>query len=219
MPKTHTSSAPEFQACRRRSGWPMPASRSMSTRPPSRPAAVAVPYFDAATNLTIDTAIICCCRAIVMHSPMRGRSAPKPGWSGRSMPSFVVDLTTGQRWQLDLGDGRCRCGYSMSPAVCPTRACADYLALAPLIWQQRASRSRYHPVPGTLYQRLVQPLLLAALNVDPPEGSAGLAGAVVRETLLAGAGLPAADRTGRPERGAGRTRDHAAAGEGRRGSV
>jgi squalene-associated FAD-dependent desaturase len=33
---------------------------------------------------------------------------------------------------------------------------------------------------------LVQPLLLAALNVDPPEGSAGLAGAIVRETLLAG---------------------------------
>jgi squalene-associated FAD-dependent desaturase len=32
----------------------------------------------------------------------------------------------------------------------------------------------------------VQPLLLAALNVDPPEGSAGLAGAIVRETLLAG---------------------------------
>ena len=29
-------------------------------------------------------------------------------------------------------------------------------------------------------------MLLAALNVDPPEGSAGLAGAVVRETLLAG---------------------------------
>src|SRR5256884_4829219 len=39
---------------------------------------------------------------------------------------------------------------------------------------------------GPLYQRLVQPLLLAALNVDPPLGSAGLAGAVVRETLLAG---------------------------------
>jgi squalene-associated FAD-dependent desaturase len=42
------------------------------------------------------------------------------------------------------------------------------------------------PCDGTLYQRLVQPLLLAALNVDPPEGSAGLAGAIVRETLLAG---------------------------------
>src|ERR671938_185085 len=42
------------------------------------------------------------------------------------------------------------------------------------------------PCKGTLYDRLVQPLLLAALNVDPPEGSAGLAGAIVRETLLAG---------------------------------
>src|SRR5258707_923363 len=42
------------------------------------------------------------------------------------------------------------------------------------------------PCDGIMYQRLVQPLLLAALNVDPPEGSAGLAGAIVRETLLAG---------------------------------
>src|SRR6202012_3971006 len=42
------------------------------------------------------------------------------------------------------------------------------------------------PCQGILYDRLVQPLLLAALNVDPPKGSAGLAGAIVRETLLAG---------------------------------
>ena len=57
----------------------------------------------------------------------------------------------------------------------------------PLIW---SSPSRLVgdaiPCEGVLYQRLVQPLLLAALNVDPPEGSAGLAGAIVRETLLAG---------------------------------
>jgi squalene-associated FAD-dependent desaturase len=63
----------------------------------------------------------------------------------------------------------------------------DYLALMPLIW---AAQSKLVgdaiPCDGMLYQRLVQPLLLAALNVDPPEGSAGLAGAVVRETLLAG---------------------------------
>src|SRR5262249_56518713 len=45
---------------------------------------------------------------------------------------------------------------------------------------------KWIPGEGTLSQRLVQPLLLAALNVDPPEGSAGLAGAIVRETLLAG---------------------------------
>ena len=42
------------------------------------------------------------------------------------------------------------------------------------------------PAKARCIDRLVQPLLLAALNVDPPEGSAGLAGAIVRETLLAG---------------------------------
>src|SRR6516165_10353128 len=57
----------------------------------------------------------------------------------------------------------------------------------PLIWAARGRRvDETIRCDGALYQRLVQPLLLAALNLDPPEGSAGLAGAVVRETLLAG---------------------------------
>jgi squalene-associated FAD-dependent desaturase len=63
----------------------------------------------------------------------------------------------------------------------------DYLKLAPLIWASEDTLvGKSIPCEGPLYQRLVQPLLLAALNVDPPEGSAGLAGAIVRETLLAG---------------------------------
>jgi squalene-associated FAD-dependent desaturase len=39
---------------------------------------------------------------------------------------------------------------------------------------------------GTLYERLWRPLLLAALNTEPPKASAALAGAVVRETLARG---------------------------------
>jgi hydroxysqualene dehydroxylase len=39
---------------------------------------------------------------------------------------------------------------------------------------------------GVLYKRLVEPLLLAALNIDPPQGAARLAAAVIRETLAAG---------------------------------
>lgn len=39
---------------------------------------------------------------------------------------------------------------------------------------------------GPLYDRLVQPLLLAALNVDPEEGSAKLAGSILRESIGAG---------------------------------
>src|SRR5581483_11490682 len=56
-----------------------------------------------------------------------------------------------------------------------------------LAWARESQRiDQVVACEGTLYRRLVQPLLLAALNLDPPEGSAGLAGAIVRETLLAG---------------------------------
>src|SRR5207302_4191565 len=98
-----------------------------------------------------------------------------------------VDLATGQRWQLDLGDSRLSLWVFDEARRVPDTALSDYLALMPLIL---ASTSKLVgdaiPCKGVLYDRLVQPLLLAALNVDPPEGSAGLAGAVVRETLLAG---------------------------------
>jgi squalene-associated FAD-dependent desaturase len=42
------------------------------------------------------------------------------------------------------------------------------------------------PCRGPLYDRLLRPVLLAALNTEPREASAELAGAVVRETLTAG---------------------------------
>ena len=95
--------------------------------------------------------------------------------------------TTGQRWQLDLGDGRLPLWVFDESRRVPDTSAADYLALAPLIWAGTDKLvGDAIPCDGTLYERLVQPLLLAALNVDPPEGSAGLAGAIVRETLLAG---------------------------------
>jgi len=42
------------------------------------------------------------------------------------------------------------------------------------------------PANGVVYDRLVEPLIVAALNTDPSEGSAALAAAVIRETLAAG---------------------------------
>ncbi len=112
-------------------------------------------YFDAATNLTIDNGnhlLLSGNRHALAYARSIGTEAGLVGPKRAQFP--FVDISTGQRWQLDLGDGRL-----LGNAI---------------------------PCDGTLYQRLVQPLLLAALNVDPPEGSAGLAGAIVRETLLAG---------------------------------
>ena len=124
---------------------------------------------------------------------MPGRSAPRRGWSGRSARNSRSSIsTTGQRWQLDLGESRLPLWIFDEARRVPDTGVLDYLALMPLIW---AAQSKLVgdaiPCEGTLYQRLVQPLLLAALNVDPPEGSAGLAGAVVRGNAAGGRRRPA----------------------------
>ena len=63
----------------------------------------------------------------------------------------------------------------------------DYLSLLNCCARRRAPRSAtVMTCKGPLYDRLIGPFLLAALNTEPPEGSAALAAAVIRETLLAG---------------------------------
>jgi squalene-associated FAD-dependent desaturase len=145
-------------------------------------------YFDAATNLTIDNG-----NHLLLsgnhHALAYARSiGTEAGLVGPKAAQFAfVDITTGQRWLLDLGDGKLPLWVFDDDRRVPDTGVLDYLALAPLVWAStRKKIGDTIRCEGTLYQRLVQPLLLAALNVDPPEGSAGLAGAIVRETLLAG---------------------------------
>jgi squalene-associated FAD-dependent desaturase len=145
-------------------------------------------YFDAATNLTIDNGnhlLLSGNRHAIAYAKSIGTEAGLVGPARAQFP--FVDLSTGQRWQLDLGDGRLPLWVFDEARRVPDTGLLDYLALMPLIWAGPGSLvGKTIPCEGILYQRLVQPLLLAALNVDPPEGSAGLAGAIVRETLLAG---------------------------------
>jgi squalene-associated FAD-dependent desaturase len=145
-------------------------------------------YFDAATNLTIDNGnhlLLSGNRHAMAYARSIGTEAGLVGPKRAQFP--FVDLSTGQRWQLDLGDSRLPLWVFDEARRVPDTGLLDYLALIPLIWAGADKLvGSAIPCDGTLYQRLVQPLLLAALNVDPPEGSAGLAGAVVRETLLAG---------------------------------
>ncbi|MGM4928843.1 hydroxysqualene dehydroxylase HpnE [Tardiphaga sp. 619_E2_N8_5] len=145
-------------------------------------------YFDAQTQLQIDNGnhlVLSGNSHVVAYAKSIGTEA---GLVGPQRAQFAfADAKTGKRWQLDLGDGKIPTWLFDKTRRVPDTSVADYLALSPLIW---SSNSRLVGdairCEGVLYDRLVQPLLLAALNVDPPEGSAGLAGAIVRETLLAG---------------------------------
>src|SRR6478672_587044 len=145
-------------------------------------------YFDAATNLTIDNGnhlLLSGNRHALAYARSIGAEAGLAGPKRAQFP--FVDLGTGKRWQLDLGDSRLPLWVFDEARRVPDTGLLDYLALMPLIWAAPGKLvGDAIRCEGTLYQRLVQPLLLAALNVDPPQGSAGLAGAVVRETLLAG---------------------------------
>jgi squalene-associated FAD-dependent desaturase len=145
-------------------------------------------YFDAQTNLTIDNGnhlLLSGNRHALAYAKSIGTEAGLVGPKHAQFP--FVDVTTGQRWLLDLGDGRLPLWLFDESRRVPDTGLRDYLGLMPLVWARQGTKvGDAIRCDGTLYQRLVQPLLLAALNVDPPIGSAGLAGAIVRETLLAG---------------------------------
>ena len=98
-----------------------------------------------------------------------------------------VDLADNSRWTLRPNAGRLPWWiFSPSRRVPGTRA-KDYLALGALLRAKKtATIGETMPCEGALYRKLWQPLLLAALNTDPPESSAALAGAIIRETLAKG---------------------------------
>ena len=98
-----------------------------------------------------------------------------------------VDLADGARWTLRPNAGRLPWWiFSPGRRVPGTRA-TDYFALGKLLRANKiATIGETMPCEGALYRKLWQPLLLAALNTDPPESSAALAGALIRETLAKG---------------------------------
>jgi squalene-associated FAD-dependent desaturase len=145
-------------------------------------------YHDPALDMTIDNGnhlVLSGNRAALGYLDLIGARSGLGGPGNAHFP--FVDLASGERWTIRPNDGPIG-WWVLSPSrrVPGTRA-RDYLALLPLL----------RPRPGTaigdllacrgpLYDRLIGPLLLAALNTEPPLGSAALAGAVLRETLAKG---------------------------------
>src|SRR5204862_1413602 len=91
------------------------------------------------------------------------------------------------RWTLRINHGRLPWWMLDDRRRVPESTLADYLWLLPLVWASK-NRTVGETIScrGPVYDRLAHPLLLAALNIDPPQGSAALAGAIIRETLMAG---------------------------------
>src|SRR5580693_3084316 len=145
-------------------------------------------YHDAAVGMTIDNG---------NHLLLSGNHAALDylrgiGAEGRLVgPQHAefsfVDLTSNERWTLRFNDGRLPFWIFDAKRRVPGTRVFDYLPLLRLLNAPPGKTvGEVIACDGVLYKRLVEPLLLAALNIDPPQGAARLASAVIRETLAQG---------------------------------
>src|SRR5262249_17934433 len=98
----------------------------------------------------------------------------------------MVDLATNRRWTIRINDGRLPWWIFDKAARVPGTTATQYLPMARLLWPSDRTIGDVITCKGPVYERLLDPLLRAALNTEPPQASAALAGAVLRETVATG---------------------------------
>lgn len=108
--------------------------------------------------------------------------------AGPDRPEFhFVDLQLGERWTLRPDDGPVPWWILDAGRRVPGTRPLDYLALLALLRRHPGRRIdevvRHDTV---LWEKLLRPVLLSALNTAPEGASADLAGAIVRETFARG---------------------------------
>jgi squalene-associated FAD-dependent desaturase len=100
-----------------------------------------------------------------------------------------IDLATGESWVLHPNAGFFPWWIFAPKRRVPDTKPSDYLALLKLVMARKGqSIGQVMRCDGKLYERLWHPFFLAALNTEPAESAAAPAAAVIRETLMKGAG-------------------------------
>jgi hydroxysqualene dehydroxylase len=145
-------------------------------------------YFDQNTDMLIDNGthlLLSGNHAVLSFVNAIGSASGLHGPAEAEFP--FIDLANGEKWTLRFGDSRFPWWIFDKDRRVPQTGVVDYLPLARL-----ACASADKPIgkvmncSGPIYDRLLEPLLLAALNITPREGSTKLAGALIRETLALG---------------------------------
>jgi squalene-associated FAD-dependent desaturase len=144
-------------------------------------------FFDRTIGMTIDNGnhlVLSGNHAVQEFAEAVGSAGALVGPATADFP--FVDLASGERWTLRINDGLPWWIFDRTRRV-PGTTAFDYLKVARLLRvADDAAVGDVLNCSGTLYERLLGPVLLAALNIDPREGAATLASAVMRETLAMG---------------------------------
>jgi hydroxysqualene dehydroxylase len=145
-------------------------------------------YFEPALGLTIDNgnhlllsaneAALAFLRTIGSEGKLTGPNEAKFAFA---------DLASDEQWVLHPNEGPIPWWIFAKDRRVPGTGPLDYLAMMRLLAPGRdESIDKIIDCSGILYERLSRPLFLAALNTEPREASALLAGAILRETLARG---------------------------------
>jgi squalene-associated FAD-dependent desaturase len=144
-------------------------------------------YFDPALGLTIDNGnhlVLSGNRATLAYLDTLGARSKLAVPQAATFP--FADLKTGERWTLAINDGRVPWWVLSNERRVPATRARDYLGVLRLLGAPDTATVTERIGEGPAFDRLWRPVLLAALNTDPAEASARLAGAIVRETLSRG---------------------------------
>jgi len=145
-------------------------------------------YHDPALGITIDNGnhlLLSGNRAALGYLDRIGGRDHLAGPPDATFP--FVDLATRERWTLRANAGRIGWWIFAPHRRVPGTRAGDYLSILRLLRAApSATIGEVLNCKGPLYNRLLHPLLLAALNTEPATASAKLAASVIRETLFAG---------------------------------
>ena len=97
-----------------------------------------------------------------------------------------IDLKTRERWMVHINDGLLPTWLFDAARRPPGTRASDFFAMGKLLLPTRRAMGEVIACSGPAYERFIQPLMLAALNTDPKEGAASLAGRIVSESVLRG---------------------------------
>ncbi len=145
-------------------------------------------YFDPSLGQVIDNGnhfVLSGNRATMEYLKTIGSEAMLQG-SPRSGVPFV-DIATGARWALAPSEGPVPFWLFSDSRRVPDTKPKDYFALFKLLAAGKDQRiCDVIRCEGPLWERLLHPFFLGALNTEPEQASAALAAALVRETFAKG---------------------------------
>jgi squalene-associated FAD-dependent desaturase len=145
-------------------------------------------YFDATLDLTIDNGNHLLLSGNTAARDYGARIGASDALVGPAECEFdFLDCGNGQRWRLRPNASKIPWWIFDANRRVPGTGPLDYLDAAKLLFaKDGATIGETMRCDGVLYEKLWRPVMLSALNTEPKEASATLAGAVLRETLAAG---------------------------------